>query len=64
MKAGQVSPREMCRTFNCGVGMVLVVARDDAEIVIRSLLENGVNAEALAVSLRLGPFIEFDIYIG
>ena len=32
---------EMLRTFNCGIGMVLVVAAADAEAVTAILKENG-----------------------
>ena len=32
---------EMLRTFNCGIGMVLVVAAADADAVIAILKENG-----------------------
>ena len=31
----------MLRTFNCGIGMVLVVAAADADAVIAILKENG-----------------------
>ncbi|EJD03673.1 bifunctional purine ADE1 [Fomitiporia mediterranea MF3/22] len=41
MRTGGVEPKEMCRTFNCGIGMVLVVARKDVESVLRSLHESG-----------------------
>jgi phosphoribosylamine--glycine ligase/phosphoribosylformylglycinamidine cyclo-ligase len=41
MKQGGVQPREMCRTFNSGVGMVLVVSPSHVEEVKRSLLANG-----------------------
>jgi phosphoribosylamine--glycine ligase/phosphoribosylformylglycinamidine cyclo-ligase len=41
MKVGGVSPVEMARTFNCGVGMVIVVGEGKAEEAIRSLKENG-----------------------
>jgi len=41
MMAGGVTPAETARTFNCGVGMVIVVGREVAEDAIRSLRENG-----------------------
>ncbi|HUQ14090.1 MAG TPA: phosphoribosylformylglycinamidine cyclo-ligase [Novosphingobium sp.] len=34
---GRIEPGEMARTFNCGVGMVLAVAADEAEGVARDL---------------------------
>ncbi len=34
---GNIEPAEMARTFNCGVGMVLAVAPDEAEGVARDL---------------------------
>ncbi|KAI9348317.1 phosphoribosylglycinamide synthetase [Zopfochytrium polystomum] len=36
---GNISASEMARTFNCGVGMVLVVAEKDADSVVRQLVE-------------------------
>lgn len=33
--------QEMARTFNCGIGMVLVVARDDAALVAKTLRDHG-----------------------
>ncbi len=41
MKAGGVSAAEMARTFNCGVGMVIVLGRKDLDAAVRSLRENG-----------------------
>ncbi|KAF8518008.1 aminoimidazole ribonucleotide synthetase [Hysterangium stoloniferum] len=41
MTQGGVSPKEMCRTFNCGVGMVLVVGREDVESVLKALRDCG-----------------------
>lgn len=41
---GNVEINEMYRTFNCGVGMVLIVAAEDAEAVTASLHENGDTA--------------------
>ena len=34
---GNIEPAEMARTFNCGVGMVLVVAEDDVQAVTQNL---------------------------
>lgn len=44
MKHGNVDPREMCRTFNNGVGMVLIVAREHVLEVTR-LLKNAGESE-------------------
>ncbi|MBZ4037856.1 phosphoribosylformylglycinamidine cyclo-ligase, partial [Flavobacterium sp. 17A] len=41
MEAGNVEPKEMARTFNNGVGMVLVVAEDKAAAVKESLVAAG-----------------------
>jgi phosphoribosylformylglycinamidine cyclo-ligase len=36
---GQIEPEEFARTFNCGIGMALIVSQDDAQDVVQ-LLEN------------------------
>ncbi|MFT6552738.1 MAG: phosphoribosylformylglycinamidine cyclo-ligase [Zhongshania marina] len=41
---GNVEAREMYRTFNCGIGMVLAVAAEDAEGVIDMLNQQGETA--------------------
>ncbi len=41
---GNVESSEMFRTFNCGVGMVLMVNADDADNIISMLKQNGENA--------------------
>lgn len=41
---GNVELNEMYRTFNCGVGMVLIVAADEADAVEASLNNNGDTA--------------------
>ena len=38
---GGVDPHEMSRAFNCGLGMVLIVARDAAETVMASVRAHG-----------------------
>ncbi len=40
-KAGNVLPEEMIRTFNCGVGMVICVAKTDADKTIQILQSTG-----------------------
>ncbi|WVW85037.1 phosphoribosylamine-glycine ligase [Kwoniella bestiolae CBS 10118] len=41
MKTGQVEAKEMVRTFNCGVGMVIVVDKSKVDEALSSLRENG-----------------------
>ncbi len=43
-RAGGVAQYEMLRTFNCGVGMVLAVAADDADASLARLAELGETA--------------------
>ena len=41
MKEGGVQPLEMARTFNNGIGMVLIVSRDEADEAIQTLQSSG-----------------------
>ncbi|MBL4711348.1 MAG: phosphoribosylformylglycinamidine cyclo-ligase, partial [Gammaproteobacteria bacterium] len=41
---GNVESSEMHRTFNCGVGMVLIVDTNDIDSIITTLTENGEDA--------------------
>lgn len=41
MKEGNVDPIEMCRAFNCGIGMVVVVSQDRAVEVQAALTKAG-----------------------
>ena len=41
MRASGLDAAEMLRTFNCGIGLVLVVARDGADAVMRVLAASG-----------------------
>lgn len=43
-KAGRLSDAEMLRTFNCGIGMVAVVANTKADAVLSTLREAGESA--------------------
>ncbi len=43
-RSGNIPPAEMHRTFNCGIGMALVVARDDAQRAIELLRAEGEQA--------------------
>jgi phosphoribosylformylglycinamidine cyclo-ligase len=40
-RAGSVDEREMLRTFNCGIGMIAVVAPDEVEAVAGVLTQSG-----------------------
>ena len=42
--AGGIAEEEMWRTFNCGVGMLLVVAREASRAIVDVLLETGEHA--------------------
>jgi phosphoribosylamine--glycine ligase/phosphoribosylformylglycinamidine cyclo-ligase len=41
MRAGAIVPGEMVRTFNCGIGMVLVVAADKIGAAVQALEKAG-----------------------
>jgi phosphoribosylformylglycinamidine cyclo-ligase len=41
---GNVEQTEMYRTFNCGVGMVIVAAEDDAAAILQMLEDSGATA--------------------
>ena len=54
-RAGNVEEREMLRTFNCGIGMVVVVAADDAEKAQALLARQGETVFRIgAVRARAG----------
>jgi len=39
--AGNVEAQEMYRVFNCGIGMVVIVAKEDAELAAEQLRATG-----------------------
>ena len=53
-KAGGVAPEEMARTFNCGIGMVAIVAAEKAAELTRILESHGEKV------FRLGEIVEAD----
>ena len=53
-EVGRLKPEEMLRTFNCGIGMVLVVVADYADATISYLNEHGETAT------RIGELIPGD----
>ena len=48
-QAGNVETQEMYRTFNCGIGMVVVIAEEDADAVQAFLTEQGETVYRLGV---------------
>ena len=40
-QAGNISEQEMLTTFNCGIGMLLIVSPDDVEATLDSLRSQG-----------------------
>ncbi len=42
--AGNIVDEEMLRTFNCGIGMVIIVPRERAEACLTTLRQNGEDA--------------------
>lgn len=50
-ETGNIEMREMLRTFNCGIGMIVVVAPDEADAILQTLQAEGENA------VRLGHMV-------
>ncbi|MGZ5092225.1 MAG: phosphoribosylformylglycinamidine cyclo-ligase [Burkholderiales bacterium] len=48
-EAGNVNDHEMFRVFNCGIGMVIVVAESDAERALKALAQSGETARRIGV---------------
>ncbi|HEX2803080.1 MAG TPA: phosphoribosylformylglycinamidine cyclo-ligase [Sphingomicrobium sp.] len=53
-EGGSIDALEMARTFNCGIGMVAIVAADDADTVVSRLQESGEKALAIG-RIESGP---------
>ena len=52
-ESGDVNQFEMYRTFNCGIGMVLVVSASDAEKTVTTLTELGEEATIIGAITKL-----------
>lgn len=46
-EAGGMSSEEMARTFNCGIGMVVIVAPENEQAALDTLIENGESPRKL-----------------
>ncbi|ODT72582.1 MAG: phosphoribosylformylglycinamidine cyclo-ligase [Pelagibacterium sp. SCN 63-23] len=59
-KTGGMSEREMLRTFNCGVGMLVAIAPEDADKLVESLNAAGEKASIVGVlNQRRGEPVTF-----
>ncbi len=61
-REGRIETMEMYRTFNCGVGMVLMVADSDAEAALAALADSG--TEAWPIGRIEGSVDEPEVTIG
>ena len=53
-KAGGIARNEMARTFNCGIGMAVIVRADRAEALACVFGENGENVKTIGRVVRRG----------
>jgi phosphoribosylformylglycinamidine cyclo-ligase len=61
-KTGSVPTDDMLRTFNCGLGMIVVVAKDDVAKVIKALADAGESVAQVGVIER-APTSEADCIV-
>ena len=58
MQEGNVQPAEMARTFNCGIGMVLVVAPEHVDQVVRLLDRSAGSVGGGAAVHKIGRLVQ------
>jgi len=56
--SGRIADAEMRRTFNCGIGMVVVVARSAADAALELLRDSGEQASVIG-EVATGAGVQF-----
>ncbi|WP_254493574.1 phosphoribosylformylglycinamidine cyclo-ligase [Bartonella sp. B1099] len=51
-KQGKIEETEMLRTFNCGIGMIIIVAQHAAETITQALEKNGETVTPLGILIK------------
>ena len=51
-RVGNISEHDMFNTFNMGVGMIAAVAKEDADLALQVLKENGEDAVILGEIIK------------
>ncbi|MCW9035753.1 MAG: phosphoribosylformylglycinamidine cyclo-ligase [Rhodospirillales bacterium] len=57
-EVGNINPTEMARTFNCGIGMVVVVAAEEADRLTTLFEEHGETVSRIGVAEARNPELE------
>lgn len=58
-ETGQVAEEEMLRTFNMGIGLVMIVPAEQAEEILGSLAEQGEKASIIGEVIEGDPSVEY-----
>ena len=61
-QAGNVEPSEMLRTFNCGLGGVLVCANEDSLVVLKHLQQHSEQASIIGVVRESSESVLIDAF--